>query len=202
MLLVGLTGGIASGKSTVVRMFAERGAAVVDADEIARMVVEPGTQAWSKIVEHFGKAVLLPDQRINRSLLGQIVFDDPVKRALLNEIVHPEVMRVMADRLEELRDTDGVVVCDVPLLVEVGSATMFDVVVVVVTSDVETQIERLSMQRGMDRGDAEARIKAQAATEDKVAVADYVIANDRDMADLEAQVADVWTKLTEQKARN
>jgi dephospho-CoA kinase len=201
MLLVGLTGGIASGKSTVAKLLAERGAAVVDADEIARMVVEPGTEAWSKIVEHFGKKVLLPDQRINRVLLGRIVFDDAAKRALLNEIVHPQVMRVMADRLEELRSTDGVVVCDVPLLVEVGSSEMFDIVVVI-TSDVETQIERLLAERGMGRGDAEARIKAQAATPEKVAVADYVIANDGDIAGLEAQVSDLWAKLTEQRARN
>lgn len=201
MLLVGLTGGIASGKSTVARLLAERGAAVVDADEIARMVVEPGTEAWSKIVEHFGVEVLLPDQRINRPLLGRIVFEDPTRRALLNEIVHPPVMRVMADRLEELRGTDGVVVCDVPLLVEVGSSEMFDAVVVV-TSGVETQIERLRAQRGLARPDAEARIHAQAATEDKVAVADHVISNDGDMAALEAQVNDLWAKLTDQKARN
>lgn len=200
MFLVGLTGGIASGKSTVAKLLADRGAAVVDADEIARMVVEPGTEAWSKIVEHFGKTVLGPDQRINRPLLGRIVFEDAGKRAVLNEIVHPQVMRVMADRLEELRSTDGIVVCDVPLLVEVGSSSMFDAVVVV-TSDEETQIERLRSQRGMERDDALARIKAQAATEAKVAVADYVIENDDDIAALEAQVDALWAKLTERKAQ-
>jgi dephospho-CoA kinase len=200
VLLVGLTGGIASGKSTVAKLLAERGAAVVDADEIARMVVEPGTAAWSKIVEHFGREVLLPDQRINRPLLGRIVFDDEAKRALLNEIVHPHVMRVIADRLEEMRGTDGIVVCDVPLLVEVGSSDMFDILVVV-TSDVETQLERLLAQRGMERPDAEARINAQASTEEKVAIADFVISNNGDMAALKAQVADLWAKLTEQKAR-
>ena len=200
MLLVGLTGGIASGKSTVSKLLASRGAVIIDADEIARDAVRQGTPAWSKIVEYFGPGVLTPDKRINRPLLGRIVFEDSSKRAFLNEIVHPYVMREMAQRLEELRETDKVVVCDVPLLVEVGSAGSFDVVVVV-TSDVEERIHRLRVDRGMERRDAVARIEAQAPQQHKLAVADILIENDSSMADLEAKVQALWDDLTERKAQ-
>lgn len=199
MLLVGLTGGIASGKSTVSRLLADRGAVIVDADEIARRAVEPGTPAWSKIVEHFGPEVLLPDKRINRPLLGRIVFEDQTKRALLNEIVHPVVMREMAERLEELRPTEAIVVCDVPLLVEVGAVDAFDVVVVV-SSDVEEQIDRMKRDRGMDRRDALSRIEAQAPLQDKQSVADIVVENNGSIAELEGDVAALWDELTRRRA--
>jgi dephospho-CoA kinase len=181
-------------------MLSARGAVLVDADEIARAVVEPGGEAWSKIVEHFGRDVLLPDKRINRELLAEIVFADLSKRTLLNQIVHPEVMRVVAERMEELRSTDRIVVCDIPLLVEVGATDMFDVVVVVAAST-ETQVARLHRTRGMPGENAEARIAAQAPMAEKVAVADVIISNDGSRQELTEQVDRLWDMLEAKRAR-
>ena len=189
-----MTGGIASGKSTVAQLLVDRGAVLVDADQIARDVVAPGTPAWSKIVEHFGPDVLLPDKSINRVALGEIVFTDRAKLALLNEITHPEVMRRIADRLEELSGSDEIVIVDVPLLAEVGAADMFDVIVVV-ASDPQVQRDRLLALRGMTEGHADARIAAQLPHAERAAVADVVIANDGSMEDLVAQVDRLWDRL-------
>lgn len=166
----------------------------MDADQIARDIVDPGTPAWSKIVEHFGPDVLLPDKSINRVALGEIVFNDRTKLALLNEITHPEVMRRIADRLEELSGSDEIVVVDVPLLAEVGAADMFDVIVVV-ASDPHLQRDRLLSLRGMTEANADARIAAQMPHAERAAVADIVIANDGSMEDLVAQVDRVWDRL-------
>jgi dephospho-CoA kinase len=172
-------------------MLVERGAILVDADEIAREVTRPGTPAWAKIVEHFGRDVLLSDGRIDRTALAEIVFRDRARLALLNEITHPEVMRRIADRLEELRGTDRVVVVDVPLLVEAGAAGMFDVVVVVAASE-EVQVDRLRRFRGMSEEAARARIAAQARAEERAAVADWLITNDSSLEALAAQVERLW----------
>lgn len=180
-------------------MLASRGAVLIDADEIAREVVEPGGEAWSKIVEHFGGEVLLPDKRVNRELLGEIVFNDPAKRVLLNEIVHPQVMSVIAARLEELGPTDAVVVCDIPLLVEVGVTEMFDVVVVVAATP-ETQVERLARTRGLAAEAGLARIASQAPMAEKVAVADVVIDNDGSEGELAAQVDRLWGTIEAKRA--
>ncbi|MGH2727163.1 MAG: dephospho-CoA kinase [Actinomycetota bacterium] len=194
MLLVGLTGGIASGKSTVARLLVERGSVLVDADQIARDVVEPGTPAWSKVVEHFGSGILLPDKSINRVALGEIVFNDRVKLALLNEITHPEVMRRIADRLEELSSTDEIVVVDVPLLAEVGATDMFDLIVVV-ASGRDVQRDRLLRTRGMTEEHADARIASQLPLAERAAVADVMISNDGSMEELVAQVDELWQRL-------
>ena len=130
MLLVGLTGGIASGKSTVSAMLAERGAEVIDADHIARQVVMPGTPAWCKIREHFGPGVLHPDGQIDRQALADIVFADKAKLALLNEITHPAIFARIADRLEAHQHQDVVVILDAALLIEAGLAEGVDVVIV------------------------------------------------------------------------
>jgi dephospho-CoA kinase len=167
---------------------------LIDADQIARDVVEPGTPAWSKIVEHFGPDVLLPDKSINRVALGEIVFNDHLKLALLNEITHPEVMRRIADRLEELASSDEIVIVDVPLLAEVGAADMFDVIVVVASAP-QVQRDRLLALRGMTEAHADARIAAQLPHAERAAVADVVIANDGSMEDLVAQVDQVWDRL-------
>lgn len=172
---------------------------LVDADQIARDVVEPGTPAWSKIVEHFGPDVLLPDKSINRVALAEIVFNDRPKLALLNEITHPEVMRCIADRLEELSGSNEIVVVDVPLLAEVGAADMFDVIVVV-GSDPQVQRDRLLSLRGMTEAHADARIAAQLPHEERAAVADVVIANDGSMEDLVAQVDQLWERLEADRA--
>jgi dephospho-CoA kinase len=189
-----LTGGIASGKSTVARSLVERGAILVDADELAREVVEPGTPAWSKIVEHFGSGVLLGDRRIDRPKLAEIVFNDRAKLALLNEITHPEVMRRIADRLEELKETDHIVIVDVPLLAEVGARDMFDMIVVV-TAKEDAQLERMRAMRGMDSEAARARIVSQAAAEDRAAIADWVIENDDSFEQLEHAIDRLWAFL-------
>jgi len=189
-----LTGGIASGKSTVARSLVSRGAILVDADEIAREVVEPGTPGWSKIVEHFGPGVLLGDRRIDRTKLAEIVFNDRGKLALLNEITHPEVMRRIADRLEELKETDHIVIVDVPLLTEVGARDMFDMIVVVDAKQ-DAQIERMRAMRGMDDEAARARIAAQAVAEDRAAIADWLIENDGSLEQLEHESDRLWTFL-------
>lgn len=162
-------------------------------------MVEPGTPAWSKIVEHFGAAVLLPDGRIDRGRLAEIVFDDRARLALLNEITHPEVMRRMAARLEELKDTDRIVVADVPLLVEVGAMDMFDVVVVVGASE-DVQVDRLLRLRGMSELAARARIASQAPMEEKAALADWLVTNDGSVEALAAEVARLWSFLEAKQA--
>ncbi len=175
-------------------MLVAHGAVLVDADTIAREVVEPGTPGWSKVVEHFGREVLGGDDTIDRAKLGGIVFNDKAKLALLNEITHPDVMRRIADRLEELKGTEHVVIVDVPLLAEVGATSMFDLVVVV-TASADTQVERMRTTRGMEEGDARARIAAQLPTSEKSAIADVVLVNDGTREDLAADVDRLWETL-------
>lgn len=177
MFLVGLTGGVASGKSTVAELFAKQGAEVIDADVVARQVVEPGTDAYRKIVEHFGDAILDDEGFIDRPALGAIVFGDDRQRAVLNEITHPPILATIADRLELLVAFDGCVVLDVPLLVEMDSDRRYDAVVVVATSE-QTQVTRLVRDRGLTEHDARQRIAAQAPLEAKLARATHVLWND------------------------
>jgi dephospho-CoA kinase len=193
MLLVGLTGGIASGKSTVSAMLAERGAEVIDADHIARQVVMPGTPAWCKIREHFGPGVLHPDGQIDRQALADIVFADKSKLALLNEITHPAIFARIADRLEEHHDQDVVVVLDAALLIEAGLAEGVDVVLVV-HSPQEIQLERLAA-KGMGERAASDRIAAQLAPEKRLARADIVIDNSGSLEKLGRRVDEVWQEL-------
>jgi dephospho-CoA kinase len=195
MFLVGLTGGIGAGKSTVAERLAEHGAEVIDADQIAREVVEPGTETWKKLIDHFGEEILDDDGFIDRPRLGRVVFSDPEKRALLNELTHPPVMAEIADRLELLTAYDGVVVLDVPLLVESGAQRGYDAIVVV-AADSEVQVERLVAERGMPEEDARARIAAQAPLEDKLAVATHVLWNDGPRDDLLKAVDDLAAQLT------
>jgi dephospho-CoA kinase len=184
--LVGLTGGIASGKSTVASRFVERGMELIDADEIAREVVLPGTPAWREIVEHFGRDVLDADGFVDRPALGRIVFANPDKRVLLNEITHPRIVKDIADRLEVLAPLDVPVVVDVPLLIEGGVSRGYQAIVVV-ASRPETQLRRLVELRGMAEADARARIDSQAPLDDKLAVATHVIWNEGSMDELLAE---------------
>jgi dephospho-CoA kinase len=193
MLLVGLTGGIASGKSTVSALLAERGAEVIDADHIARQVVMPGTHAWHKIRDHFGPGVLFPDGSIDRQALADIVFSDKAKLTVLNEITHPEIFARIADGLEEHHDKDVVVVLDAALLIEAGLADGADVVVVT-HSPKEIQVERLAA-KGMGASDAEARISAQLPPEKRLASADIVIENTGTLEELVQRVDEVWEEL-------
>ncbi|MGW4901718.1 dephospho-CoA kinase [Streptomyces albidoflavus] len=193
MLIVGLTGGIGAGKSEVSRLLVEHGAHLVDADRIAREVVEPGTPGLAAVVEAFGESVLAADGSLDRPKLGEIVFADPERRAVLNGIVHPLVGARSAE-LQSQAPQDGVVVHDVPLLTENGLAELYDLVIVV---DVEprTQVERLVRSRGMSEEEARARMAAQAGRGERLAVADIVIDNEVSLDALRGRVAEVWTEL-------
>jgi dephospho-CoA kinase len=193
MLLVGLTGGIASGKSTVSAMLAERGAEIIDADRIAREIVMPGLPAWCKIREHFGREVLFADGTIDRQALADIVFSDPSKLALLNEITHPPIFERIAERLEDLAPKDVIVVLDAALLLESALGSGTDLVVVV-HSQKEIQIERLAA-KGMAAAHAEARIGAQLDPAERLRQADVVIRNDGSLEDLGRQVDRLWDDL-------
>jgi dephospho-CoA kinase len=190
---VGLTGGIASGKSTVSEILAQLGAVIIDGDKLAREVVEPGTPGLAQVVEAFGPEILLPDGGMDRAKVGQIVFNDEAKRKVLEGIVHPLVFERYA-ALEESAPKDGVVVHDIPLLAESGRADTFDAVIVVETP-AEVQIERMLRDRGWSRADAESRIAAQATPEQRRAIATYLIVNTGTREDLRARVEAVYAEL-------
>ena len=200
MLLVGLTGGIGSGKSTVARMLEKRGAIVFDADVLARQAVAPGTPGFEKVVERFGPNVLAPGGGLDREALASIGFADPAARRDLEGIVHPEVRRMFAEGCQEYRDSDQVVVFSAPLLVETGMHTAFDLLIVV-SAPVATQIERLMRERAMPERAVQARIEAQLPLEAKAEVADVLVDNEGTLEDLEAQVDRLWRDL-ETRARS
>ena len=196
MLNVGLTGGIASGKSTVARMLVEKGAVLIDFDELTREVEEPDKPAWREIVRHFGEAVLLPDRRIDRGKLGAIVFGDPVKRRLLNDIVHPAVFDEWRKRLTEIerRQPDAVVLSDIPLLIEAGLEKMVDLVLLVYIPPDE-QIRRLMARNGFSREEAERRVSAQMPIVQKIPRADRVIRNEGSIEETAREVERIWEEL-------
>ncbi|MGH4027549.1 dephospho-CoA kinase [Actinomycetota bacterium Odt1-20B] len=193
MLKVGLTGGIGAGKSEVSRLLVERGAVLIDADRIAREVVEPGTPGLAAVVEAFGPDVLAADGSLDRPRLGSLVFADAEKLAALNAIVHPLVGARSAE-LERAAASDAVVVHDVPLLAENGLAPLYDLVVVV-DARPETQLDRLVRLRGMTEEDARARMAAQATREKRLEIADVVIDNDGPLEGLGERVDAVWAEL-------
>ncbi|MGH9186295.1 MAG: dephospho-CoA kinase, partial [Acidimicrobiales bacterium] len=194
VIVVGLTGGIGAGKSTVASLLAEKGAVIVDADAITRELQRPGQPVFDAIVERFGPGVVVAaDGTLDRAKLAALVFNDAAARKDLEAIVHPAVGAEMVRRLHDLGGTDAIVVYDVPLLVEAGRSGFAAVVVVDVDPDVA--VARLVEQRGMDADDARARIASQASREDRLAVADKVIDNSGSLAALRRQVNDVWAWL-------
>jgi len=201
MLLVGLTGGIGSGKSTVAHMLEDRGAIVVDADEVAHRVIAPGAPGHEKVVERFGPNVLAPGGDVDREALASIVFADPAARRDLEAIVHPEVRRMFAEEAERYRDTDKVVVLSAPLIVETGIYPLFEVVIVVSTR-IETQVQRLVRERGMLEEDVRARIAAQLPLEAEAEVADVIVDNEGTLDELEGQVDRVWEDLQARAIRS
>ena len=198
-MLVGLTGGIGSGKSTVAAALAARGAAVVDADGIAREVVEPGGAAYVALVERFGTGVLHADGTLDRQALADVVFNDPEALEDLNGITHPAIGLVVAQRIGEAAASHEVVVVDIPLLTITTKARIgFDAVVVVDVPE-DAAVERLVGQRGFKESDARARIAAQITREERRALADFVIDNAGDRTALDTEIDRLWAWLQEQK---
>jgi dephospho-CoA kinase len=195
MLLVGLTGGIGSGKSTFAALLAERGAQVIDADVMGHDALKPGERAWHSVVDQFGDEILSPgSMTIDRKRLAEIVFADAQKRAALNAIVHPEIFRRMADAIDRLRTTDAIAVIDAALIFETGLADSCDVIVVVL-SNRETRTERLTRSRSMTIEQITARMSAQTDPKELAEKADIVVNNDGSLEDLAREADRVWSEL-------
>jgi dephospho-CoA kinase len=193
LIRVGLTGGVASGKSTVASMLAELGAVVIDADVLAREVVAPGTDGLAEVVAAFGPQLITASGDLDRVAMGSLVFADPEQRRRLEAIIHPRV-RARAAEIEAAAPADAVVVHDIPLLTETGQADRFDAVVVV-DVPVEVQHDRMMFQRGMTPEEARARVAAQASREERRAIATHVVGNTGSLDDLRALVAEVYAAL-------
>jgi dephospho-CoA kinase len=191
---IGLTGGIGAGKSTVAGMLAERGAVVIDADEIARQLVEPGQPALVELITEFGPRIQQPDGTLSRGELARLAFSDPRATTRLNEIMHP-LIRAEAERQIRGQSRTALVVYDMPLLVETGQSDLVDVVVVVDVPE-EVQIQRSVDLRGLDEQDVRRRMSVQASREERIAAADHVIDNSGPAEFTRHQVAALWDVLT------
>lgn len=198
MLAIGLTGGIGSGKSAVAELLVARGAVLIDADQVARDVVTPGGPAYQPLIDRFGPGIVARDGTIDRPALAAVAFADDAARADLNAITHPTIGAVMIEALDAFAETDKVVVLAIPLLTALHRETMKLDKVVVVDCPTDIALERLVSQRGMDRADAEARIRAQISREERVKNADYVLDNSGDRSALEAEVERLWKWLKDQ----
>lgn len=199
MLLLGLTGGIGSGKSTVSAELARRGAIVIDADLVVRELQSPGGAVLAAMVEHFGDAILAADGSLDRQAVADIVFNDPEELKALNAIVHPRVGEDIDGRIEAQKDTDNVVILDVPLLVE--SKAYETEGIIVVDTDPEIAVQRLVEFRGFNADDARARMKLQATREERRAVAAFIVPNDGTEAELLAHIDRCWAWIESKRAR-
>ena len=201
MLNVGLTGGIACGKSTVARMLAEKGALLIDFDELAHAVEEPDGPAWREIVRHFGRGILRADRTIDRRKLGAVVFADRDKLDLLNGLVHPAVFAEWQRRMEEIGKTrpDAIVLSDIPLLIEAGVKKMVDLVILVYLPP-EEQILRLMARDGYSREEAVQRLASQMPIDDKLPAADIVVRNDGSLEQTRLQIDRLWDELKKREA--
>jgi dephospho-CoA kinase len=191
MILIGLTGGIGSGKSEVARLLTERGAEIIDADLIVRELQQPGAEVYEKMIELFGSEVVAADKSLDRTAIAKKVFTDESLLKTLNQLVHPIVRRVMNERVESFRDTDKVVVLDIPLLVENPREGLDGVLVI--DLDAEIAVKRLVEQRNMSADDARARIAKQATREQRLAIADHVIDNSGDRNALTQKIEIAWS---------
>jgi dephospho-CoA kinase len=199
MLVVGLTGNIGSGKSTVAQMLSERGATIIDADVLARRAVEAGTTAYERIVSRWGSDILAPDGQLDRAALRRVVFADHEQLEELNQIVHPEVERLRNRLVDQARKRgDRVVICDIPLLFERHMTDRVDRIILV-DAHRAIRLERLVKDRGLRETEAMEMIAAQMPAELKRARADYVIDNDGTLTQLERKVQDAWSAITEEK---
>jgi dephospho-CoA kinase len=195
MLAVGLTGGIGSGKSAVADLLVERGAVLIDADRVAREVVAPGGPAYQPLIDRFGPAIVAPDGTIDRQALAAVAFVDDESRLALNAITHPAIGVAMIEARDALADTDDIVILAIPLLTAAHRDTVRLHKVVVVDCPTDIALERLLSQRGFDRADAEARIRAQISRAERIKEADYVLDNSGDWAALGTEVAELWAWL-------
>jgi len=195
MIIVGLTGSVGTGKSTVTRFFRELGAYIIDWDELARDVIRPHLRAWREILEYFGKDFLNEDLTVNRQKLAEMVFSDKEKVAKLNQIVHPEVFKEDERITNEIKslDRDALVIKDIPLLLELTRPIFVDKIVVVSASE-QTQLRRLE-EKGMSREDARSRIKSQLPLKEKIKSADFVINNDGPLEETKKQVEEIYSLL-------
>jgi dephospho-CoA kinase len=192
MLAVGLTGGIGSGKSAVADMLVERGAVLIDADQVARDVVAPGGPAYQPLIDRFGEGIVAADGTIDRPALANIAFADEESRLALNAITHPAIGIRMIEMRDALADSDHIVVLAIPLLTALHRETVKLHKVVVIDTPTDIALGRLLSQRGFDKADAKARIRSQISREERVKEADYVLDNSGDRAALEREVADLW----------
>jgi dephospho-CoA kinase len=196
MLIVGLTGGVASGKSIVSRILKEEGAYLIDADQIARELVQPRTPTWKELIKVFGKEILQKDGSIHRKKLAAKVFSDPEQRNLLNRILHPRIKKEMGRRLKAIgqKDPEAIVVIDAPLLIETGDHREMDKIIVVISTE-EQQIERLKERQGVSQEEAQRIIASQIATEEKLKVADFVIRNEGSLEETVRRARGVFQEL-------
>jgi dephospho-CoA kinase len=196
MLIVGLTGGVASGKTAISQILREEGAYLIDADQIARELVQPHTATWNELIREFGKEILQEDGSIHRKRLAAKVFSDPEQRNLLNQILHPRIKAEMNRRVKEIgqKDPDAIVVIDAALLIELGDHREMDKVIVV-TSTEKQQIERLKKRDGVDQEEAQRVLSSQMPLEEKMKVADFVIRNEGSFEETRKRVKEVFQEL-------
>ncbi len=202
MFIIGLTGGILSGKSTVAQMLVEKGAGHIDADKMGHEAYEPHTKTWQKVVDAFGTGILKENEEIDRQKLGDIVFNDPESLARLNRIVHPQIGRLVVEELEKLRSKGvDVVVIEAILLIEVGWTNIVDEVWVTVAPE-ETVLKRLQNRSGLSEEQARARIRAQLSSEERAKYGDVVINTDCELSEVRATVDELWQRLQSRKERS
>ena len=195
MKVIGLTGGIGSGKSTVSRFLGEMGAVVLDADKVGHQAYQPGTETWKELVAAFGEGIVAPDSTIDRRKLGTIVFADPEALARLNRIVHPRMFDMMKAQIEEYRRQGvDVVVLEAAILIEANWTSLVDEVWVTMAPEAAV-LERVKKQRGLDEGQTLARIRSQLSTEERTKHADVVINNDGDLDEVKSKVKELWARL-------
>ncbi|MFQ5925741.1 MAG: dephospho-CoA kinase [Dehalococcoidia bacterium] len=195
MIVIGLTGGILTGKSTVSEMLAKRGAVIIDADSIGHQAYEPDTETWRRVIETFGRGILKENGEIDRKKLGEIVFSDPQALARLNEIMHPQMHSMMREEIERLRGEGvGVVIVDAAVLIEANWTDLADEVWVTVAPE-ETAVKRLQNRGGLSDDQARARIRSQLSFGERAKHADVIIDTDCELVEVEAKVEGLWQRL-------
>lgn len=196
MKVIGLTGNIACGKSLVASMFEVLGAKVIDFDDIARIIVEPNEPAWNEIVDTFGQGILNPDKTIDRQALGDIIFNDPDKREALNKITHHKIIQYTREKIEQYRSEDiEVVIIEAALIIERGGLKGLTEKLILVISDKQTQLERLTKRNDLSEREAISRINSQMPTKEKLQYADYIIDNSGSENETQKQVENLWSTL-------